>query len=110
MRILLDESLPKSLKRELRGHDVMTVPERGWASVKNGELLRLMKDEFDVFITADRNMRYQQPLAKVPIRFIVLIAHDNQIETYLPIVPHLLELLPALEPETITEIRENRQK
>ncbi len=107
MRILLDESLPKSLKRELSDHDVVTVPERGWASIKNGVLLRLMQEEFDVFITADRNMQYQQPLTKLPIRFVVLIARDNQIETYLPLVPRLLELLPTLQPGTVTQIQDD---
>jgi hypothetical protein len=58
------------------------------------------------FITADRNMRYQQPLEKLQLRFVILVAHDNQIETYRPLVPRLLEMLPSLAPGTITEIRE----
>jgi len=53
MKILLDESLPKRLKKDLKEHHVKTVPEMGWQGKKNGELLKLMLDHFDVFITAD---------------------------------------------------------
>lgn len=53
MKVLLDECLPKKLKRELEGHTIITVPEQGWAGIKNGELLRLAEAEFDVFITID---------------------------------------------------------
>ena len=60
MRILLDECLPKRLKRDLVGHQARTVPEMGWASKKNGELLALAEAEFDVFVTVDRNLSFQQ--------------------------------------------------
>ena len=60
MRVLLDECLPRRLKRELVGHDARTVPEMGWASRRNGELLALAAAEFDVFLTVDRNLSYQQ--------------------------------------------------
>lgn len=59
MKILLDECLPRRIKRELPGHEVLTVPEAGWTSLKNGRLLRLAEVSFDVFITVDRNMQYQ---------------------------------------------------
>jgi Domain of unknown function (DUF5615) len=61
MRILLDESLPRRLKGELLGHDVSTVVECGWSGVKNGKLLTLAADNFDVFVTADQNLQNQQP-------------------------------------------------
>jgi predicted nuclease of predicted toxin-antitoxin system len=63
IRILLDECLPKKLKRELRDYTVATVQEMGWSSEKNGELMRLARDRFDVFLTADQNLQYQQNLA-----------------------------------------------
>jgi predicted nuclease of predicted toxin-antitoxin system len=56
MKILLDESLPKRLKGDLKGHQVMTVGEVGWQGSKNGELLRLMEGKFDIFLTADHNL------------------------------------------------------
>ena len=61
MRVLLDESLPRQLARELTEHDVRTVPEQGWAGLRNSELLRRAVEEgFEVFLTADQNLEYQQ--------------------------------------------------
>lgn len=60
MRVLLDECLPRRLKRELVGHDVRTAPEMGWASKTNGELLTLAAADFDVFLTSDRNLQAQR--------------------------------------------------
>jgi hypothetical protein len=62
MRVLLDECLPRKLKLELTGHDAKTVPETGWAGLKNGELLRAAAGQFDAFITVDRNLPAQRPL------------------------------------------------
>jgi hypothetical protein len=55
-RVLLDENLPRGLKRELSGFEVRTVAETGWAGIKNGKLLRLAEAEFDVLVTADQNL------------------------------------------------------
>ena len=62
MRVLLDECLPRRLGRVLTGCDVRTVPEAGWAGKQNGELLQLASASFDVFVTMDRNLQYQQNL------------------------------------------------
>jgi len=60
MRVLLDEQLPRPLARESGEHDVSTVQQRGWAGLKNGELLRVAADAgFEVFVTADRSRRYR---------------------------------------------------
>ena len=64
MRVLIDECLTRKLKFELPDHLVQTVPEAGWASKQNGELLRLAESEFDVFLTNDRNIEYQQQNAR----------------------------------------------
>jgi hypothetical protein len=104
VKVLLDECLPRPLKRELTGHDVSTVPEMGWAGVKNGELLALMEPLFDVFVTIDGNMRYQQTLQSFQIAFVVLKAPDNKIETLRPLAPRILEALPALAPGDIVHI------
>lgn len=79
MRVLIDECLPKKLKRELAGHDVITVQEKGWSSKKNGELLRLLDGEFDLFLTADQNLEYQQNLSYTTVAIIVLVAPNNRI-------------------------------
>src|SRR5215213_88544 len=86
MRVLLDECLPRKLKRELLGHEVKTVPEAGWSGKKNGELLRLAGEAFDVFVTVDQNLRYQQNLVTVPLAVILLIARDSRLETLLPLI------------------------
>lgn len=97
MKILLDECLPRKLKNSLPGHDVETVPKMGWAGVKNGALLQRMEPLFDVFITMDGNLEYQQNLPAVKMAFIVLVAVDNKIETLLPLMPDVNEALRAIE-------------
>ena len=77
MRILLDESLPRRLSRSLAEHDVRPVAEGGWSGTKNGKLLALAAVQFDVFVTADRNLQYQQNLAALPVAVVVLVAHDQ---------------------------------
>lgn len=67
MRILLDESLPKNLWLEFSEHEVNTVQRRGWADLKNGALLKIASEEFQVLLTGDRNLPYQQNLATLPI-------------------------------------------
>jgi len=71
MRVLLDECLPKKLKREIEAEFVQTVPEAGWASKKNGELLHLAEVDFDVLLTNDQNIEHQQNLKKFDLAFIV---------------------------------------
>ena len=63
MRILLDESVPGRLGALLVGHESVTVQRRAWSSIKNGKLLALAAGEFDVVLTADKGMEYQQNLA-----------------------------------------------
>lgn len=75
MRLLLDECLPRRLKRILRPHEALTVPEMGWAGAKNGALLKLIQAAgFDVFVTGDGSMQYQQNLRNLNFAIIVLHA------------------------------------
>lgn len=95
MRVLLDEQFPRHLARELRGHDVSTVQQEGWAGLKNGELLRRAADAvFDVFVTADRNLEFQQNLSQTRLGVILLVAPSNALEDLLPLVPGLLTAIP----------------
>lgn len=96
MRVLLDECLPRHLKRDLLGHVACTVPEMGWASKKNGELLNLAAGQFDVFLTVDRNLSYQQDLGQFNIAVVVLVAGGNRLVDLRPLMPAVLELLPAV--------------
>ena len=72
MRILLDECVPWPMHRLLVGHDYTTATRRGWGGIKNGDLLRLAEPEFDLFITFDQNIRYQQNLADRRIALLEL--------------------------------------
>lgn len=79
MKILIDENLPRYLKRVLAGHNVSTVQEMGWSGIKNGELLKLAEPIFDLFLTADKNIRYQQNLKGRQLAIIVFPANRLSI-------------------------------
>lgn len=95
MKILLDESLPKRLKQDFKGHQVRTVPEAGWQGKKNGELLKLMEQDFDVFITADQNLKYQLNIRNAAIPVIVLAAKTNRYDDLKRLVPVVMTKLKA---------------
>jgi predicted nuclease of predicted toxin-antitoxin system len=104
VRILLDECLPKRLKRDLVGHEARTVPEMGWASKKNGELLALAAPDFDVFLTVDRNLSFQQDVGKLDIAVIVLVAKGNRHPDLQPLVPDLLAVLVGVSPGQLIRV------
>ena len=93
MTILFDENIPRKLKWRLmeRGIDVVTVPERGWAGVKNGELLNRAEEEFDVLLTMDQGIEYQQNLAGRELAIVTVAAPTNEYETLLPLVPAVVD-------------------
>ena len=104
MRVLLDECLPRRLKRELAGHEARTAPEMGWASKRNGELLTLAVGHFDVFLTADRNLSHQQDLSSFDIAVVVLVASSNRLDDLRPLVPRVLEILRTAKRRAVTRI------
>lgn len=104
MRVLLDECLPRRLKRLLVGHEVSTVPEAGWAGKKNGELVRLASGRFDAFITIDRNLVYQQNLSGVSFGVVVLSARSNRVSDIEPLVPQILDVLGSLGPSQLVRV------
>jgi hypothetical protein len=96
VRVLLDEDVPRPLRRELVGHDVSTVQEMGWASVKNGVLLGLATAaSFEVLLTCDRGMQYQQNVSTLDLALIVLVVPNTKLDTIRPLVPEILALLDA---------------
>ena len=106
MRILLDECVPRPLKRELANHDVHTVPEMGWSGKKNGELLALMVPQgFEVFLTVDQNLSYQQNLRAAKLAVIVLIARSNRLADLLPLMPSVHAALTTIQPGDLVEVR-----
>ena len=105
MRILLDECVPRALKRKILGHSVLTVHEAGWAGKKNGELLHLMHHAgISVLLTADRNMNYQQNLGRPQISLIVMVAPTNRPEDLLPLIPSVLAVLNHIAPGERIEV------
>ncbi len=104
MRILLDESVPARLGPLLIGHTVTTVQRRGWSSIKNGKLLALSADEFDLVLTADRGMEYQQNLATLPVAVIIVLARSNRMQDIAPAVPQILSALGQIEPGTLLKV------
>ncbi|CAN5414488.1 hypothetical protein BH18ACI1_BH18ACI1_18850 [soil metagenome] len=97
MKILLDECLDRRLARNLSGFEVKTVPQMGWAGVKNGDLIALAETEFDVFITVYRNLSFQQNLPKSDIAVLVIRCKSNRLEDLQPFAPKIIGILPSLK-------------
>jgi hypothetical protein len=97
MRVLLDESVPRGLTTELPGHLVRTVQQVGWGGKKNGELLRLAADQFDVFVTVDRRLPSQQNLDDSRLSVVVLLARSNDIADLRPIMSKLRSSLDHIQ-------------
>ncbi len=105
MRVLLDEQLPRQLARELAGHEVRTVQQQDWAGLKNGELLRRAGEAgYEVFITADQNLEFQQNLARSTLFVLVLVAPSNALEDLLPLVSSILAEIPNARAGTIVRV------
>jgi hypothetical protein len=97
VRVLLDEQLPFDLAAMLEGHSVTTVAGRGWAGVKNGDLLRRMRGDYDALLTMDRSIEFQQNIAALPFGILLVLALSNRMVHLLPLVPAILEALPTLK-------------
>ena len=94
MKLLIDENLPKKLKIDFPEHEIFTVSDMGWNGKKNGELLKLMLEkEFDMLLTFDKNLQYQQHFVKYPVTVFVLNAEDNAYVTLKPLIPIMLQHL-----------------
>ena len=104
MRVLLDEQLPVDLAATLQGHSVDTVVGRGWSGITNGELLQRMGTEYDALVTMDHGIEFQQNLAAVSVGILLVRAPSNRMVHLLPLVPAILEALPALKPGQLHRI------
>lgn len=93
LKILLDECIDRRLARALLNHDAKTVPQMRWAGLKNGALLAEAAKQFDVFITVDRNLSFQQHLADFAIAVLVLHAKTNRLQDLLKLVPSIEQAL-----------------
>jgi len=106
MRILIDECAPRALKKHLmnHGHECRTVQEEGWSGKQNGELLRLAEAAFDVLVTVDTNLRYQQSLADRGIAIVLLQSSSNRLEHLRPLFPACILALEKIKPGEMVHI------
>jgi hypothetical protein len=102
VKVLLDECVDRRLARDIAGHEVRTVPETGWAGLKNGELLKRAQEQFDVFVTVDRNLPFQRDLSVFSIAVVVLRAQTNRLGDLRVLVPKLLAVIPTSKAGEVT--------
>jgi len=102
MKIIIDECVPSIVKRSLPKRAIMSVQEMGWAGIKNGELLKLVAAEFDVFITSDKNLRFQQNLSD--LEFAIVLLPSNQVPVVRSLLSKLDETLNDIGPSDFIEI------
>lgn len=105
MKIFLDECVDWRLSRDIPGHDVRTARQMGWTAITNGELLALAAGSFDVFVTVDRNLAFQQSISGLEIAVVVLRAKSNRLSDLQPLVPKLLAMFDTVGPGRVVEIQ-----
>jgi hypothetical protein len=92
------------LAEHLTSLSVRTVADMGWSGIKNGQLLTLAQSEFDVFVTVDRNLSFQQHLPKFRSPYQLLVAPSNRLADLIPLVPSIIAALPAAIKGTVSKI------
>jgi hypothetical protein len=105
MRVLLDECVPRALRNDIVGHEVSTVAEMGWAGVKNGELLRRAAGQFDILLTVDRNLEYQQSFPNLSLAVIIVHAPSNDIKVLRSLMSAVLAEIPRAKAGAVTRVR-----
>ena len=105
MRILLDENVDRRLKHDFaEGHELTTVVEAGWAGKKNGELLGLAEQGFDMLVSTDKGIPHQQNLSRFDLAVVLLRAKSNALEDLTPLMAEVNALLGSVEPGTIVRV------
>jgi predicted nuclease of predicted toxin-antitoxin system len=104
MRVLLDACLPKRLKLELSGHEVWTAREARLNTAEDGQLLDAMEGQFDILVTMDKSMPFQQQLAGRPFAVVLLRTKSNRLPDLLPLVPKLIQALAKATPGKVIEV------
>ena len=106
MKILIDECLPDELKGTLAtmGHECQTVRRAGYGSKKNGELLMLAEGRWDVLLTSDRNIKYQQNMTGRSVSILILRVKSNRMKDLLPLMPACAEALLSIQPGRVVEV------
>lgn len=109
MLILFDHGVPQKLRRSLPGHQIATTAERGWEKLVNGELLSTAQHEFEILLSTDSNINYQQWLPDYDIALIVLRAFNTKLESSLPLVPELENVLTTIRPGEVVYLYANQK-
>ncbi|TMJ04864.1 MAG: hypothetical protein E6G97_05025 [Alphaproteobacteria bacterium] len=104
MRVLLDECIDWRLARDIAGHEVKTVRQAGWTGIKNGELLALPAEAFDVFVTVDRNLSFQQNVSSFSIAVVILEANTNRLADLKPLVDKLTSAIASANPGSLDRV------
>ncbi|MFN7999192.1 MAG: DUF5615 family PIN-like protein [Bryobacteraceae bacterium] len=104
MKVLIDENLPRKLAGHLKGHECRTVADCGWSGKKNGELLAFAEPEFEVLLTLDKNIPYQQDLNRSRIAILIVRARSNRIQDLLPVIPECLAALEQIQPGQVVRV------
>ena len=105
MKLLLDECVTRFLKRDLVGHEVSTVSEAGFRGLSNGALLQAASSTFDVLITVDRNLPFQQNLSNLQIAVLLMIAPGTKYPDLKPLVPEILAELQVIQPGELRRVQ-----
>ncbi len=106
MKLLLDECVTRHLKRDLVGHDVHTVEDAGFKGLENGELLKAVSGAYEVLITVDRNIPYQQNISGLNIAILILAAKRNSYVRLKPLVSRALSALETMKVGDVIRIEE----
>jgi hypothetical protein len=107
MRVLLDECVPRKLCNELIGYEVTTVPKERLAGTKDTPLLHAVRDKFEVLVTVDRNLQFEQNIQHLPVAVMVLYGRSNRLVDLKPLVPELLRELNHIKPGQIVHVPKN---
>jgi predicted nuclease of predicted toxin-antitoxin system len=110
MRILIDECLDERLRGSFSGHDCQTARYAGFAGLKNGELLSAAESaRFEVLLTADQGLEYEQNLTGRKIAVIIFHAKSIRLKDLLPHIPACVALLPSIKPGETVRIPDNQR-
>ncbi|HEX5081722.1 MAG TPA: DUF5615 family PIN-like protein [Blastocatellia bacterium] len=104
MKLLLDECMPRRLKKLLAPHEAFTVEDAGYKGMKNGRLLRAASGNYDVLITVDRNIPNQQNFSTLNIALVIIYAKSNRYEDLIPFLPQILSFLTNISPGSVVRI------
>ncbi|HEV8129637.1 MAG TPA: DUF5615 family PIN-like protein [Acidobacteriota bacterium] len=104
MRVLLDENLPVDLATELVGHEVATVTGLAWEGIRNSELLRRAEGRFEVFVTMDRNLEFEQNISVLDLGVVLIRAPSNRMIHLRPLLSFILEALEEVQPGELRRV------